>query len=101
MPALMPSCFSLGLPLSWPCLNFLVAMKERFIPEVKIIRLLRQHYSGCCNSCHDDMDGGDGSGIEIDLGKGRWSEVCCKVSLAFEKLLKDRLEKKIYVWISR
>lgn len=65
-------------------------MTERHITESAIIRLVKKHYAGCCYSCHDDMDNGYAAGIELDLGKGRWGEVCCKVSAAYSEFVKNK-----------
>lgn len=59
-------------------------MKSRSIPESTIRRLIGKTCSTCCLSCHAEMEYGY-SGIEVDLGKGRWAEVCCAVSIELEK----------------
>lgn len=55
----------------------------RYVPEKVIIRLIEDHYFGCCTSCHQNFDLGY-SIFTLDLGKGRWSEVCCQVAQAYE-----------------
>ena len=67
-------------------------MKERWITEEKIRRLLRRNNIpfDCCISCHEDSDDGYDM-IEEELGKNRITEVCCGVSRALDKLQKEKV----------
>ena len=61
-----------------------------------IIRWLGRYYQGCCPSCHED----DANGLPmvyIDLGKGRWAEVCCQVAQAVQEKInqKGEIERKV------
>jgi hypothetical protein len=61
----------------------------RQISEKVIIRLVGSYYKGCCASCHDDRIELGYHMIDIELGKGRWAEVCCYVYDAYKKWLEN------------
>ncbi len=45
---------------------------------------------GCCSSCHDDFESGDGDMIEIGFDHGMY-EVCCGVSREYDEQMADFL----------
>lgn len=60
-----------------------VKTKERYI-SWEIVRRLIGYDGPCCESCHEDNEL---FGIEmtiIEFGRGRWTEVCCFVSNAYD-----------------
>ena len=62
---------------------------ERYVSEDAIARLIHAKESDHCISCHyyeeEPM-------MELDLGKGRWSDVCCGIKSKFEEWAKQRGE---------
>jgi hypothetical protein len=59
-----------------------------YVREQVLVRLMRWR-GGCCDSCHDDADAYAHEGMyqlrEIELGKGRYTEVCCRVGAAYDR----------------
>ena len=54
-----------------------------YVNEAAVIRLIK-HKNGCCVSCHEDEE--DGYELsDLDLGKGRYSFVCCIIKIAFKE----------------
>jgi len=64
--------------------------------EETIIRFLKKNgiNATCCLSCHEDENEGLDYLCEIYFSKKRMAQVCCGVSLSFEKLLKIKPEYK-------
>ena len=57
----------------------------KVVDERAIIRLIRHFYNGHCDSCHEDEEEGYDEMIYMDLGKGRYSYVCCRIANAYEE----------------
>ena len=68
-------------------------MSDRYVSETVVCRLLRRRGFEIdhCDSCHEDQDEWGYEMIEIDLGNGRRTEVCCRVSEIWENM-KDECE---------
>jgi len=62
-----------------------------YVTERAVVRFLRlKGYDvEICSSCSSEFDGGYSSPFEIDLGKGRWSEVTCSVFGAWQDYERD------------
>lgn len=58
-------------------------MEHRYISEEKICRLIKAKPSDHCMSCHTDSD--EIALEEVDLGKGRWTELCCGIRIKLEE----------------
>jgi len=68
-------------------------MKEKWVREDVIVRLIGPYFKGHCESCHQD----EAMGYDmcfLDLGKGRYAEVCCRVAEAFEEWLQDKKKRE-------
>lgn len=57
-------------------------IEPRFISESVIVRLIGATEKDHCISCHSDFEGYEGN--EIDLGKGRWTNLCCGITEKFK-----------------
>lgn len=61
----------------------------RYIPE-EVVRRTLKIKEPCCTSCHKEPE--DIAMHEIELGKQRYSEVCCTIQIAFEEKSKPKKE---------
>lgn len=59
---------------------------RKYIAEKIILRFLKLTTKDCCISCHDDQDEYISHLILIELGKNRYSEVCCEVARQWEQI---------------
>jgi len=61
-----------------------------FLREIVIQRFLKKYDmdTGCCYSCHEDVDYGYDL-CELYFTKKRMSFVCCRVANAWDKLLEQ------------
>ena len=62
----------------------------RYVTEEAVARLIHATESDHCNSCHSDADDEGYDMIEIDLGKDRYSEVCCGIITKFRAWLEAK-----------
>lgn len=70
----------------------------RYVREEALIRLIKRGLYGarmrCCGSCHNDADDYATEGMyqlrDIDLGKGRYTEVCCAIGSEYDEWVKTR-----------
>lgn len=58
------------------------------------IRRLIKFKGACCMSCHEDDELYGDYLIELDLGKNRYSPVCCTVSIAYDEWCERKEIKK-------
>ena len=69
-----------------------------YIPESTIKRLIKYSKPYCCGSCHDDAETYEDTGeyqlIAFNLGKDRYTELCCEVISEYE----DWCKKKGYTY---
>lgn len=62
--------------------------KQIYVSEQALCRLIK--YDEHCSSCHSDEDDGCPSFSELDLGKGRYTEVCCNIAMAYRNWCNGR-----------
>ncbi len=67
---------------------------EREVKEKAVIRLIGNYFCGHCESCHEDADCGYDDLMTLELGKGRYAEVCCRVQDAFLRWMRDKFKKR-------
>lgn len=67
------------------------------VSEEAVIRLIGDAFGGLhCTSCHEDAAMGYPM-VEIDLGKGRYAEVCCYVHEDYLEWLAEKNDKRALV----
>lgn len=68
-------------------------MSNRFVREAVVERFLRQRGVKVlhCGSCHSDEDAGYSSQLSypVDLGRDRYTHLCCGLLEDFKKFLKE------------